>query len=458
MTDTPINKTISGFANTSLAITGRTMDRSGDPGLMTQSLSNDLKAWAQSPLALPAGGWNGCDGLCFLQVPAIGFEFDCSAPALQPIAYGSETQNAQAASSNGTLNSTKLSTSETVFSISFGTQYSFLGEDNLPHVDANLTMDILYTQAHDVASGDCPGTLYSQSCVLRPAIVSYPVYITNDTTGLTSSPTLSLGMTYDMWSSNSSSISPPAFDRSRKQQAGYEVLNYFPVLESHVYGDEPESYLAGLQQGFNMYLGGRATFDYGGNTGWQISQLGNAPQYLTNAPEQRQCGYIYANPMNPDPTANVQSVVAAVNEMMFALATDLGRLATETDMSAMPAGWSNYTAITRKPAVHYQTNVPYMIGAVASIAVCIMLVLPVYWGYWQLGRKVSLGPFEIAHAFRSPMTARANNSTIDGVMESVGQQQVKFGKIVEGDARGVTGIAEPEYVAPLAANSKATRR
>lgn len=38
----------------------------------------------------------------------------------------------------------------------------------------------------------------------------------------------------------------------------------------------------------------------------------------------------------------------------------------------------------------------------ASAISCVLCVLPVYWKYWELGRAVTLGPFEIAASFQAP--------------------------------------------------------
>lgn len=99
--------------------------------------------------------------------------------------------------------------------------------------------------------------------------------------------------------------------------------------------------------------------------------------------------------------------------------------------------------------IHYKTKIWYMIGAAISTLLVVICVLPVYYGYWELGRKVTLGPVEIAHAFRSPMTAQATSGRIDGLVKEIGQTEVQFGHIVAGDAKGVLGIAEPQYVARL---------
>ncbi|KAK4579990.1 hypothetical protein LTR86_000192 [Recurvomyces mirabilis] len=479
-TDKPVNMTIQGSANSSIPTTGQTSGRSADPGLMTKAFSDDIKAWAQSPLSMPGWGFPGCEGFCFLEIDAAGFEFDCTEPTSTAVDYGVQVKAALAAqsssisgssssdsssnstdsSSNGTstvrrrqdiTSSTSVSnTSATVFSISFDKQYSPYDES----IGANLTMDISYTQANDDLNDNsiCPGSLYQQSCVLRPALISYPAFITYDPQSTTDAA-LSLGTTYEMWSNPTlSGIPVPKFSRAQKQQEGFKVLKYIPTVETHNTGLPTESYLAGIQQGLRMYLGASSSFSFGGATGeFQIDQGGASPQYLMNSPIPSQCGYKYADPMSPDEGANVQSVVAAINQIMFSLATGMGVYAQQpASLSFVNDGVRDFKALGVKLEVHYETNTAYMIGAVVSIFVCVALVLPVYWGYWQLGRKVSLGPFEVAHAFRSPMmSAPAVNGTIDELMREVGPRKVQFGQIVAGDAKGVLGVAEPEYVAKV---------
>lgn len=91
-----------------------------------------------------------------------------------------------------------------------------------------------------------------------------------------------------------------------------------------------------------------------------------------------------------------------------------------------------------------------MWGAFASILFCIVCVLPVYWGYWQLGRNVTLGPFEIAAAFRAPNLYHESNKPIAKLIKTeVGERQVKLGHITEGQDAGKIGVAEPEVVSRI---------
>ncbi|KAH6866563.1 hypothetical protein BKA58DRAFT_441565 [Alternaria rosae] len=78
-----------------------------------------------------------------------------------------------------------------------------------------------------------------------------------------------------------------------------------------------------------------------------------------------------------------------------------------------------------------------------------MLVLPVYWGFWQLGRKVTLGPLEISQAFGAPIIApdkmKAYHGDLDQVFEDVGDRRVQYGQLKDAPP-GQMGLAEPERV------------
>ena len=85
-----------------------------------------------------------------------------------------------------------------------------------------------------------------------------------------------------------------------------------------------------------------------------------------------------------------------------------------------------------------------MAGALVSTFVCVLFVLPMYWEFWQLGRKLALSPLEIAAAFRSPLVDAGKD--IDGILQEAGKKQVQFGHIVSGEAAGRLGVAEHAQV------------
>lgn len=127
--------------------------------------------------------WNGCEGLCFLEVDAIGFAFDCEEVAPETVDYGKKLADAF---QNGEEETADL------FEISFDTKY--YGGPVSPSVPVSesvtsssyLDMNITYTNASDGRVNlNCPGTKYRQHCKLWPSIVRYPVQVENSTSAFT---------------------------------------------------------------------------------------------------------------------------------------------------------------------------------------------------------------------------------------------------------------------------------
>ena len=89
--------------------------------------------------------------------------------------------------------------------------------------------------------------------------------------------------------------------------------------------------------------------------------------------------------------------------------------------------------------------------------VCVFCVLPVYYGYWQLGRAVTLGPFEIAAAFRAPDLHHPTNAPIDTLIKEVGGRRVKFGEVLDGSDKGKIAVADVGMVASVSSTGGGAR-
>ena len=519
--NTAITTNVNGFANTTFRLTGQTLggvSGNDDTNKMDFDILKDLLIWDERPQQLPLNGFWGCDGLCFMKVPAAGFEIDCSSSSasidfLSPFGSGtsstsapgsedpnssstgvSGTQSSEAASptassagitvgaenpnsnitrrqdssynspsiiiTNGTNVTSILTQKEqTIFNVAIHSQYTDLEQGDYSNVTdtilrggrpSNLTMDITYTQASatDDYGTTCSGSIYKQTCTLRPAIYRYPVMIQNYTLGIRHLQGVSVGVTEESYFSGQSDITTE-YDSTSKQQTGFEFVAYQDIYEhySMIGGTrDVNTTLAGLQRAFEVVMGGQANASAHGTGGWELDQDSSAQLY-TSRDANGGCAWWYDNPLNPSRqnSVHVKSVVSSINQIMFAIYTDITNNATLSP----PPVVNQYPAVEYKDTIHYRTNWAYGIGAIASTFFCVLCVIPVYWGWWQLGRKVTLGPFEIAHAFRSPMTAQAANGGIEEVLKQVGQREVQYGHIVAGDARGVVGVAEPEFVERL---------
>ncbi|KAK5010308.1 hypothetical protein LTR28_010668 [Elasticomyces elasticus] len=439
--DHPIRVTnIYGWSNDTIPITGRVQGRTPTPGLLNTTLNDNLITWSNSGGLFP-NFFSGCNGLCLLHVPGAGFEIDCSAPNSAAINYGPALLSAVGVAGSG--NATNQSLADAVydyslFNITFDAVYndgSYSDNEGLNY--SRIMMNVLYTSAQgseNDGDANCPGTRVSQTCQLRPAVINYPVTI-QDYTGPHSLNGISLGLNTSSTLDYTKETTPKSYDRGAKQQEGFEILRYNDVYEAHRgAGDPTESHLGGLVLGLQMYLAGSADLSFDGTVGFRIQQTGLAPTQLTNSPGAFNCGFQYGNPMD--------ELVHKINQIMFLVATDIyGQNIDQTS-------GRNHDAVVYRDNIHYVTNIKFMWGAFASLLVCVLCVLPTYYGYWQLGRKVTLGPFEIANAFRAPMLEHpvASNGVVEDLLKEVGGRRVKYGEIITGDANGRLAIADPQAV------------
>lgn len=318
-------------------------------------------------------------------------------------------------------------------------------------------MTINYTIAdNDGVNVSCPSNQYTQSCMLRPAIIEYPVKIQNDTL---QSMSLAVDPRYDTADNETFRY----FNYTLMQENGFKILNISNIYENPQGGERTR--LGGIAQGFQQYLGGDATMHYG-DQGYHLEQSGNAATYLTNdlgvqtgglANAANLCGFQFGDPMKPydfggwaasstSHDYDVPALVGKINQIMFALALDISG---EDDDKNVALGTLVRPAHVIQDAIFYKTNFAFMYGALASMLVCVICVLPVYYGYWQLGRPVTLGPFEIAAAFRAPDLHHPKNAPIETVIKDLGNRKVKFGEVMDGHDIGKIGVAEADKVASL---------
>lgn len=78
----------------------------------------------------------------------------------------------------------------------------------------------------------------------------------------------------------------------------------------------------------------------------------------------------------------------------------------------------------------YQTDYGYLVLAVTITLLAMILVTATFYGYWDLGREVSMSPLEIAKAFNAPLLAgEDSNSDSKSLVKSAGHKAVRYGVI-----------------------------
>ncbi|RYP12246.1 hypothetical protein DL765_007431 [Monosporascus sp. GIB2] len=124
-----------------------------------------------------------------------------------------------------------------------------------------------------------------------------------------------------------------------------------------------------------------------------------------------------------DPTADV---VAAIQELTFRAA----------------AFHSNATTPMQRIEGHetmritvYTANYRYLAGGLVLMIVATLTMLPLFHGWWHLGREVTLSPVEIAAAFRAPHTEGGDpNADVYTLLRQIGKRKARYGIIDENGA------------------------
>lgn len=127
-----------------------------------------------------------------------------------------------------------------------------------------------------------------------------------------------------------------------------------------------------------------------------------------------------------DPTP---AIVSRFNKLMFR-----GAVAS--------ASWSNVTSLIDKglainQTVHavqhvdqnvFRTDLRWYAAAAVLEMVTVLLILPMFWGFWTLGGRTTLSPFGIALAFDAPLL-RDMKSTSDmrEMTSTLGSMKLKYG-------------------------------
>ncbi|KAI5368249.1 hypothetical protein Slin14017_G032850 [Septoria linicola] len=469
------------------------------PGFMTAALRENVKGW-QTNIVTPEisqGVLQGCEGICFANVTGAGFDFECGDLQENTVNWSTDLINSTSAQNSTALrvlmDALNQEYDNTMFKINSQAIYD---EGNVNASSLYINMKLVYTQTDGKGESDapleksCAGRRVSQSCKLWPATITYPIMVTNagalDLNGdgkpddeaniLKTSDqtpqTVRVGAVEAWWMDwtpySAYQDMYRRFERSKNQQGEFTILNRTPILEDHRAAfpstDRVESRLAGLEVALNAVFGGEAHLNKQ-QSRYVLQQNGTVFSWSMGNPAWDRCNYNFRNPVNSsnrgEYSNDPDSIFASINSLMFLVAAD----AAGYDEYNKTTGLENadrekqynsiqHNATIYTKSVHYKTNKYYMLGACLSTLFCVLCVIPVYWGYWQLGRDVSLGPFEIAHAFQSPLTSEASQGSIRELLQEVGKREVRYGQYITDDGRTVFVVADPDQLANLDRDTK----
>jgi hypothetical protein len=389
---------------------------------------------------------------CSGHLRATGLTFNCS-QTIEDVDYGKDQQIAHESnttssfgqfsnSTRQTLNGTGISANYPLWDIDFKTSYA---TNDKPY--ASILLDMLYVNSSS-KDGTCPGTVTRQHCEIRPALIEYPMTILAK-----DNKQKSIKTHVQFFNKN---VYP--FNYALEQEQ-IDDLNVVDIVDIEEY-EGNVSTIGALAFVLNNLFKSSANLTFGSD--WDLSMDGARAQsqFYANTSDQirNECGYtLDLTSLNfTDPFIDLIRQVNTVAFISSLYLTNAPFLTYEQRLAEQLSSQKFDTTVTGWVEI-YQTNNAFLIGALAATLVTILCVLPVYYGFWQLGRKMTLGPFEIAAAFNAPMfTQHGTNkrvSNVDELLSEIGKRRVQYGQLV--GTPGQLGIAEAHRVArPAAAQNR----
>ena len=367
---------------------------------------------------------------CSGAIKALGFAFDCSNTTTQDVNYGLQHQALAGA--------VDPQYGYPLWNINFTSSWA---SESKPYASINL--DMLYVDSHKGSTdNDCPGTLTQRTCEIRPAIVEYPVTVMVPSEEELKGKNIVTHVKF--YTDNTSH--PLGTNITETQIDQIKFLEYVDLNERF----NETSTIGALTYILNNLYSSSANLTY--KDDWDIALRGGQAQTTffadTDTETFSRCYYDIDRPGLDDPAIEL---LRKVNTLSFVAALYLkGQPAVNvTDRSAQ--GMANQTVLTSVTGIveEYDTDFNYVAGALVASFITMLLVFPVYWGFWKLGRKVTLGPLEIANAFNAPVirpeNVKAQHGDFEEVLQEVGKRRVQYGQLKDAPP-GSMGIANPENV------------
>ena len=307
---------------------------------------------------------------------------------------------------------------------------------------------------------NCPRIFTTTTCELRPAILNYTTFYTNassierskmssadkyaDLNILTSMGASGSQLTLSCangteasWGSSFYGADTDTYtirdcgqySSKLKQVKGVEVVKFFDLEEP--WSPSTPSSLQGIVNTLRDSFASRADLVYTGGE-WSLTAT-NSFSTLTafNQPSDIQsCNYTYDDPR--------KIIIPRLNLLMFQLST-YQPLYDYTDYYQHDQYVYNQVSESKQywKDIYYTCDFKFMGAALGLTFLVVLCILPSYWGFWQLGRDVTLGPLEIAYAFQGPafQSVHGVNGQADVVVKTVGATRVQYGEIEDGDGK-----------------------
>jgi hypothetical protein len=274
-----------------------------------------------------------------------------------------------------------------------------------------LSLEVLYSAEVD---DHCVATIKSEQCNISAAMVQRPILIENQVL---------------------------SFDRDKATQLIGRIYSAFDSI--YALEGEDAGPLSVLHWLGEFYFLSSFTLDLDLSStetailAHGIVAAGQQYEFTGNTSATSQCSYTWR-----PPTADILN---AMEEVLF-------RMAYSPGVDFYPMTNQTFSAHQVTPTLVFHSNYRYLAGAVSVMLLALLAVCIPLWGWWELGRPVSLSPVETAKAFGAPLLQKASKSAnADDLMHEIGALPVRYGGVMVWDEDSGTAayrleIGHPEIV------------
>jgi hypothetical protein len=247
-------------------------------------------------------------------------------------------------------------------------------------------MTILYIPAID---DNCLADVVVEQCSLMAALAKYSLIIHNNTITLSQAKLLSMEIA-------SIHNSPgDLLNTSRGTNVGpLKGLNRF--LHHLFFSNSTRTFRASTNTSF---------FDGDGT----LADLFYEGQRQSRRSENCTLNWKWSSP--------AEYLLKASVEFMFLSALDAGSKSKATQV---------FDVMRTQQWLVFRTDYSYLAGALVAVSVPLVGVISLLWGWWELGRSVSLSPLETAKAFRAPLIDGVGESDASGILGKIGDTRVIY--------------------------------
>lgn len=364
---------------------------------------------------------------CVGQLDALGLDFNCSL-TIDNVDYGAWRLQNLSAPPNVTQ-------TYPLWNINFTTVWPTTQQPW-----TSIRLDMLHINTTEGPKRSCPGTLARRTCSITPAVVRYPITV------LASTPQQAMNVTHISFS-NSTQIqydfNGPLDDR--------QIDALMVQRQTHLNENAANiSTVGAITFALNNLFKSSASLSW--SVDWDLNVSGSRAQAAFPVDDTDDIADHCAYTMDTEREGHMDPFIALVREMnnfAFVSAMYLDgapyTVLQDRDKQGFPS--TNFTTEVTGYVELYRTNYGFLAGALVATLFTVICVLPVYWQFWSLGRKVTLDPFDIANALSAPIFDKAHkrNGNVEELIDEVGTKRIKYG-VLDGSDDHVLIMAEPERV------------